>query len=133
MTESNTTSNRIKWVRAESREEHECERLGWKLIDQETRIDGSLWNSLWCLWAEMVNRPTQQKVQSITEKTNAMTAGEMLLVINDIHLHAIAARLSGDSGSIMLEIERIAEDAIERACNESAGDTEFIIVEDPNG
>ena len=54
-----------------------------------------------------------------------VTAGEMLLVINDIHMYAIAARLVGDDGSIMLDIERLAADLIERACNEGAGDTEF--------
>ena len=52
----NETPNRIKWVRAESRDEQECARLGWKPIGQETRTD----NSLWCLWAEMVNRPAPQ-------------------------------------------------------------------------
>ena len=52
----NETPNRIKWVRAESREEHECDRLGWKPIGQAIRED----NSLWYLWAEMVNRPAPQ-------------------------------------------------------------------------
>lgn len=46
MNEKQTTPKHTKWVMAESREEHECDRLGWKLIDQEMRD-----NSLWCLWA----------------------------------------------------------------------------------
>jgi hypothetical protein len=46
-------SKRMKWVLAKSREEHECELLGWKLIAQETRLD----NLLWCLWANMENQP----------------------------------------------------------------------------
>jgi hypothetical protein len=44
-----TTPNRMKWVRAESREEQECDRLRWKLIAQETRKPD---NSLWCLWTD---------------------------------------------------------------------------------
>lgn len=44
-----TKPTRLKWVRAESREEAELDRIGWRAIAQETRLD----NSLWCLWANM--------------------------------------------------------------------------------
>lgn len=66
-----------------------------------------------------------------TNQTTDMTAGEMLLVINDIHSIAIAARMGGDDGSLMLEIEQLAEDAIARSCEQEAGDTGF--VEDHDG
>lgn len=41
------------------------------------------------------------------------TKSEMLLVINDIHNRAIAARLAGgDDGTLMLEIEQLTEDVL---------------------
>lgn len=49
MNDTKTTEPRMKWVRAESRDEAELDRLGWRAIAQETRLD----NSLWCLWANM--------------------------------------------------------------------------------
>ena len=56
---------------------------------------------------------------------------ELVLVINDIHNHAIAARLKGwDDGSLMQEIEELAETALARVCDDGANDTEFTIVED---
>lgn len=63
----------------------------------------------------------------MSDPGTTVTAGEMLLVINDIHQHAIAARLGGDDGSIMLAIEQLAEAVIERACNEGANDTSFTV------
>lgn len=56
---------------------------------------------------------------------------ELVLVINDIHNHALAARLKGgDDGSLMLEIEELAETALAHVCDEGADDTEFSVVED---
>jgi hypothetical protein len=54
------------------------------------------------------------------------TVDEMLLALNDIHSRALAARLGGgDDGSLMLEIEELAEDMLERSCEEAAHDTNF--------
>lgn len=51
----------------------------------------------------------------------------MILVINDIHNRAIAARLAGgDDGSLMLEIEELAEGILAQ-CEESADDVEFTV------
>lgn len=59
------------------------------------------------------------------------TPTEMLLVINDIHSHAMAARLAGgDDGSLMLEIEQLADDILARFCEEAASDTDFEVIED---
>lgn len=52
---------------------------------------------------------------------------ELILVVNDILNCALAARLQGDDGSLMLEIERLAEDALARVCDEGANDTNFVV------
>ena len=53
--------------------------------------------------------------------------GEMILVINDIHNRATAARLAGhDDGSLMLEIEELAEGILVQ-CEDSADDVEFTV------
>lgn len=65
------------------------------------------------------------------EKQTTPSYSELVLVINDIHNHAIAARLQGgDDGSLMQEIEELAETALVRVCDDGANDTEFTIVED---
>lgn len=56
---------------------------------------------------------------------------ELVLVINDIHNHALAARLKGgDDGSLMLEIEELAETALARVCDDGADDTSFVVVDE---
>lgn len=59
-----------------------------------------------------------------------MTASEMLLVINDIHNLTLRTRFGGSLKAILLEIEQIAEDAIEQACNDGADDTNFVVVDE---
>lgn len=62
-----------------------------------------------------------------TNPDTTPSRGEMLLVINDIHNRAIAARLAGgDDGSLMLEIEELAEGILVQ-CEESADDVEFTV------
>jgi len=46
---SHTTEPRMKWVRELSREEATLDRLGWRVIAQETHLDSSVWR----LWADM--------------------------------------------------------------------------------
>ena len=58
-----------------------------------------------------------------TKSVPIVTASQMISAINDIHLAAIAARLGGNERSIMLEIEHLTEDILERVCNERADDT----------
>ncbi len=67
----------------------------------------------------------------VEQNSTTPSYDELVLVINDIHNHTLAARLKGgDDGSLMREIEELAETALARVCDDGANDTEFTIVED---
>jgi len=59
--------------------------------------------------------------------TTAPTAGEMLLIINDIHSLALGSHITREYEAIMREIERLADEVLERSCNAGAHDTSFVV------
>lgn len=58
-----------------------------------------------------------------------ITPGEMLLAINDMHNLALGSRIVGEYGGVMQQIEQIAESVLERACNDGAEDTSFVVAD----